>query len=182
MLSKSSKCELGFVHHNAKFAISRFVISRFECTAVLQWGALPLTFKTYTSWFIVPPRSIIEASLVVKRKIYNKVYFYFGHNNAAMAMRSHYNLKYLHRFCLTRSLLCLWFRWRDWRQIPSHHSICTAPPPWVWLLRAGRSTAGAGTQITTSQSVPSFSHCFWNWLSAMKARWGSCQSLAPSSK
>ena len=71
----------------AKFTISRFVISRFECTAVLQWGALPLTFKTYTSWFIVPPRSIIEASLVVKRKIYNKVYFYFGHNNAAMTIK-----------------------------------------------------------------------------------------------
>ena len=87
MLNKSSKWELGFVHYIAKFTISRFVISRFECTAVLQWGALPLTFKTYTSWFIVPPRSIIEASLVVKRKIYNKVYFYFGHNNAAMTIK-----------------------------------------------------------------------------------------------
>ena len=87
MLSKSSKRELGFVHYIAKFTISRFVILRFECTAVLQWGALPLTFKTYTSWFIVPPRSIIEASLVVKRKIYNKVYFYFGHNNAAMTIK-----------------------------------------------------------------------------------------------
>ena len=92
MLSKSSKWELDFVHYIAKFTISRFVISRFECTAVLQWGALPLTFKTYTSWFIVPPRSIIEASLVVKRKIYNKVYFYFGHNNAAMTIKQKKNL------------------------------------------------------------------------------------------
>ena len=32
MLSKSSKWELGFVHYIAKFTISRFVISRFECT------------------------------------------------------------------------------------------------------------------------------------------------------
>ena len=31
MLSKSSKWELGFVHYIAKFTISRFVISRFEC-------------------------------------------------------------------------------------------------------------------------------------------------------
>ena len=31
MLSKSSKWELGFVRYNAKFTISRFVISRFEC-------------------------------------------------------------------------------------------------------------------------------------------------------
>ena len=32
MLSKSSKWELAFVHYIAKFTISRFVISRFECT------------------------------------------------------------------------------------------------------------------------------------------------------
>ena len=32
MLSISSKWELGFVHYIAKFTISRFVISRFECT------------------------------------------------------------------------------------------------------------------------------------------------------
>ena len=32
MLSKTSKWELGFVHNIAKFTISRFVISRFECT------------------------------------------------------------------------------------------------------------------------------------------------------
>ena len=32
MLSKSSQSELGFVHYIAKFTISRFVISRFECT------------------------------------------------------------------------------------------------------------------------------------------------------
>ena len=31
MLCKSSKWELGFVHYNAKFTISGFVISRFEC-------------------------------------------------------------------------------------------------------------------------------------------------------
>ena len=33
MLSKSSKWELGFVHYITKFTISRFVISRFECTS-----------------------------------------------------------------------------------------------------------------------------------------------------
>ena len=33
MLSKSSKWELGFVHYIAKFTISRFVLSRFECTS-----------------------------------------------------------------------------------------------------------------------------------------------------
>ena len=33
MLSKSSKWELGFVHYIAKFTISRFVISRFECAS-----------------------------------------------------------------------------------------------------------------------------------------------------
>ena len=32
-LSKSSKWELGFVHHIAKLTISRFIISRFECTS-----------------------------------------------------------------------------------------------------------------------------------------------------
>ena len=32
LLSKSSKWELGFVQYFAKFTISRFVISRFECT------------------------------------------------------------------------------------------------------------------------------------------------------
>ena len=32
MLSKSSKCELGLVHYITKLNISRFVISRFECT------------------------------------------------------------------------------------------------------------------------------------------------------
>ena len=32
MLSKSSKWELGLVHYISKFTISRFVISRFECT------------------------------------------------------------------------------------------------------------------------------------------------------
>ena len=32
MLSKSSKWELGFVHFITKFTISRFIISRFECT------------------------------------------------------------------------------------------------------------------------------------------------------
>ena len=31
MLNKSSKWELGFVHCIAKFTISKFVISRFEC-------------------------------------------------------------------------------------------------------------------------------------------------------
>ena len=31
MLGKSSKWELGFVHYIAKFTISRFAISRFEC-------------------------------------------------------------------------------------------------------------------------------------------------------
>ena len=77
----------------SEITISRFVILRFECTAVLQWGALPLTFKTYTSWFIVPPRSIIEASLVVKRKIYNKVYFYFGHNNDHKAKKSWHRVR-----------------------------------------------------------------------------------------
>ena len=34
MLRKSSKWELGFVHYIVKFTISRFVISRFECTEV----------------------------------------------------------------------------------------------------------------------------------------------------
>ena len=39
MLSKSSKCELGLVHYIAKFTISRFVISRFECIwNFLQWN------------------------------------------------------------------------------------------------------------------------------------------------
>ena len=32
MLSKSSNWELDLVHYIAKFTISRFVISRFECT------------------------------------------------------------------------------------------------------------------------------------------------------
>ena len=32
MLSKSSKLELGFDHYILKFTISRFVISRFDCT------------------------------------------------------------------------------------------------------------------------------------------------------
>ena len=39
MLSKSSKWELGFVHYIAKFTISRFVISKFECIwNFLQWN------------------------------------------------------------------------------------------------------------------------------------------------
>ena len=33
MLSKSLKWELGLVHYIAKFTISRFVISKFECTS-----------------------------------------------------------------------------------------------------------------------------------------------------
>ena len=36
MLSKSSKWELGFVHYITKFTISRFVISRFECTYIFH--------------------------------------------------------------------------------------------------------------------------------------------------
>ena len=38
MTSKSSKWELGFVHYITKFTISRFVISRFECTYELKQG------------------------------------------------------------------------------------------------------------------------------------------------
>ena len=33
MLSKSSKWEMGFVHNIAKFTMSRFVISKFECSS-----------------------------------------------------------------------------------------------------------------------------------------------------
>ena len=36
MLSKSPKWELDFVHYIKKFTISRFIISRFECTNVLK--------------------------------------------------------------------------------------------------------------------------------------------------
>ena len=35
MLSKSSEWELGFVHYSKKFTISRFAISRFECTLLI---------------------------------------------------------------------------------------------------------------------------------------------------
>ena len=44
MLSKSSKWKLGFVHFIAKFTISRFVISRFECTSYLITISLSLKF------------------------------------------------------------------------------------------------------------------------------------------
>ena len=36
MLSKSSKRELGFAHYIMKFTISRFIISRIECTYILH--------------------------------------------------------------------------------------------------------------------------------------------------
>ena len=36
MLSESSKWELGFVHYISEFTISRFVISRFECTQIVM--------------------------------------------------------------------------------------------------------------------------------------------------
>ena len=35
--TKSSKWELGFVHSITKFTISRFVISRFECTTLMYF-------------------------------------------------------------------------------------------------------------------------------------------------
>ena len=44
MLSKSSKWELSFVHYIVKFTISRFVISRFECTSYLITISLSLKF------------------------------------------------------------------------------------------------------------------------------------------
>ena len=34
MLSKSSKWDLGLIHYIAKFTISKFVISMFECTTM----------------------------------------------------------------------------------------------------------------------------------------------------
>ena len=43
MLSKSLKWELGFVQYIAKFTISRFVISRFECTNIPPTGRMKIT-------------------------------------------------------------------------------------------------------------------------------------------
>ena len=52
MLSKSTKWELGFVHYIAKFTISRFVISRFECTCQLSSYSIIilLTHSTSLKW------------------------------------------------------------------------------------------------------------------------------------
>ena len=49
MLSESSKWELSFVHYFAKFPISRFVISRFECIVmyVVQFCKVPLCVVTF---------------------------------------------------------------------------------------------------------------------------------------
>ena len=45
MLRKYSKWGLGFVHYTAKFTISRFVISRFECTLFFPLQTLTLLVK-----------------------------------------------------------------------------------------------------------------------------------------
>ena len=47
MLSKSFKWELGFVHYIAKFTISRFVISSFEC--IVTYSCNEYTTTAYTT-------------------------------------------------------------------------------------------------------------------------------------
>ena len=44
MLCKSSTWELGLIHYITNFTISRFVISRFECT--WRWTGIVKTFRT----------------------------------------------------------------------------------------------------------------------------------------
>ena len=54
MLSKSWKWELDFVHYIAKFTISMFVISRFEC----NHGSWYLTFIWRKKWWINNPHAL----------------------------------------------------------------------------------------------------------------------------
>ena len=54
MLSKSWKWELGFVQDIAKFTISMFVISRFEC----NHGSWYLTFIWKKKWWINNPHAL----------------------------------------------------------------------------------------------------------------------------
>ena len=58
MLSKSSKWELGSVHYIAKFTISRFVISRFECIVsqslvLIAEGSLHRQFGKFLNGYLV---------------------------------------------------------------------------------------------------------------------------------
>ena len=81
MLSKSSKWELGFDHYIAKFTISRFVISRFECTKQYFCREQRAEFKLAyfseepISWIIELQRTF--PSFFVKKILY--IYMYYIH-------------------------------------------------------------------------------------------------------
>ena len=59
MLSKSSKWELGFVHYIAQFTILRFIISRFECTRILD---------RHHAWRSLDPTLDISSDFVKKKR------------------------------------------------------------------------------------------------------------------
>ena len=65
MLSKSSIWELGFVQYIAKFTISRFVISRFECIWFKK--------RKYLTWSNSPkysPSAVFSSVLILLKNIF----------------------------------------------------------------------------------------------------------------
>ena len=100
MLSKFSKWELGFVHYIAKFTISRFVISSFECTFIRY-------SKTSHRRIQSAPNSeqkVQSYSLkneILCEKLYN--YRFMIRNNLKMGF-SYFSDQYLFRYFLTFSM------------------------------------------------------------------------------
>ena len=102
MLSKSSEQELGFVHYISKFTISRFIISRFECTTkYLQYRTLNLTTKK--------SQKAIEIGDFLRSKTrflgLNHIVVLFVHPSSFLAFDLQWNLMFFQYF------LAFWMNW-----------------------------------------------------------------------
>ena len=110
MLSKSSKWELGWVHCIAKFIISRFIISRFECITICPDPSYLnlLTFwsrKSQKSW--VKHIKSQEKSTTFILQLWNMTWLVFNDTTHVTKKRAELNSMIF--LCLQKIIMIIFF-------------------------------------------------------------------------